>query len=199
MENSMKNSRFVNFRQSVVAMVLALIACVAVPAPAQVGQATLTGTVQDASGATIAGAAITLTDTNNLTRRTATSDAHGFFTFSSLPAATYEVKFDKAGFAPLRRTIVVHIADHTEIPDIRMAVAGTKESVTVTAEQTLVTPSDTGELSYTLTAKQVQNLDIMGRSAIELLCLERLTPATSIPTPIRGKLPDSHRTQAPIA
>lgn len=171
MENSMKNSRFVNFRQSVVAMVLALIACVPVPAPAQVGQATLTGTVQDTSGATIAGAAITLTDTNNLTQRTAASDAHGFFTFSSLPAATYEVKFEKAGFAPLQRTIAVHIADHTEIPDIRMAVAGTKESVTVTAEQTLVTPADTGELSYTLTSKQVQNLNIMGRSAIELLSL----------------------------
>ena len=34
-----------------------------------------------------------------------------------------------------------------------------------------MTPADTGELSYTLTSKQVQNLNIMGRSAIELLSL----------------------------
>ena len=169
----MENTASVIFRQSLVAMAMLLIFVGGsiIPALAQVGQATLTGTVEDASGAMIPGAAVTLTDTNNQTQRTATSDAHGFFSFTSLPASTYEVKFEKTGFAGLKRTIVVHIADHLEIPNVRLSVNAAGQSVTVTAEQTAATPQDTGELSYTLTAKQVQNLDIMGRSAIELLGL----------------------------
>src|ERR1700677_1153029 len=172
-ECKMENTASVIFRQSLVAMAMLLIFVGGsiIPALAQVGQATLTGTVEDASGAMIPGAAVTLTDTNNQTQRTATSDAHGFFSFTSLPASTYEVKFEKTGFAGLKRTIVVHIADHLEIPNVRLSVNAAGQSVTVTAEQTAATPQDTGELSYTLTAKQVQNLDNMGHSAIELLGL----------------------------
>jgi Carboxypeptidase regulatory-like domain len=167
----MKNTKLVIFRQSLAAILLALVACIAIPAPAQVGQATLTGTVEDESGAVVSGAAITLTNTQNETHNTATSDSRGFFSFSSLPAATYEVKIDKSGFAQLQRTIVVHIADHIEIPDIRLAVKAAPTSVNVTGAPVSVTPDTSGEVSYTLTAKQVQNLDIEGRSAIELLGL----------------------------
>jgi hypothetical protein len=151
--------------------ILALLCFVPLPVIAQVGQATLSGTVQDASGAMIAGASVTLTDTANRTQRKATSDSHGFFSFTALPAAAYEIKFNKADFAELRRTVVVHIGDHLEIPDIKLAVVGASQSVNVTADTTAITPESTGELSYTLTSKQVQNLDIMGRSAIELLGL----------------------------
>jgi hypothetical protein len=167
----MKNTTSVIFRQSLLAVVLAFSVCVTIPARAQVGQATLTGTVEDASGAVIAGATITLTNTANQTDTTATADSHGFFSFSGLPAATYEVKFDKPGFLELQRTIVVHIADHTEIPNIHLAVKAANESVNVTAAPASVTPDTTGEVSYTLTDKQIQNLDIEGRSAIELLGL----------------------------
>jgi hypothetical protein len=167
----MKNTKLVICRQSLVAMLLAVAVSFAVPIWAQVGQAILTGNVEDASSAVIPGVTVTLTDTSNNTQKTATSDAHGFFAFSNLPAATYEVKFDKPGFAELRRNVVVHIADHTEIPDIRMAVKAANESVSVTSEAVSVTPQSTGELSYTLTSKQVQNLNIEGRSAIELLGL----------------------------
>jgi Carboxypeptidase regulatory-like domain len=170
-EGKLKNTKFVIFRRFLVAMVLAFLACVTVPSWAQVGQATLTGTVEDATGAVIAGASITLTDTANQTQKTATSDSHGFFSFSGLPAATYEVKFEKPGFAELRRKIVVHIADHTEIPNIHLAVKAAGENVSVTAESTSITPDTTGEVSYTFSANEVQNLAIEGRSAIELLGL----------------------------
>jgi hypothetical protein len=129
------------------------------------------GTVEDITGAVISGATITLTDTANQTQRTTTSDSHGFFSFTALPAAQYDVKFTKEGFAELRRRIAVHIADHIEIPHIELQVESAKQSVTVTDEQVSVTPQDTGEVSYTLSAKQVENLNIEGRSAIELLSL----------------------------
>jgi len=167
----MKSTTLVIFRRTLVAILFAFAFCVAVPAEAQVGQATVTGTVEDASGAVIAGATVTLIDTTNQTQRTATSDSHGFFSFSNLAAATYDVKFEKPGFSDLRRNIAIHIADHVEIPNLHMAVKAINETMTITAEAASVTPDSTGEISYTLTAKQVQNLDIQGRSAIELLGL----------------------------
>jgi Carboxypeptidase regulatory-like domain len=167
----MKSTTLVIFRRTLVAILFAFAFCVAVPVEAQVGQATVTGTVEDASGAVIGGATVTLIDTTNQTQRTATSDSHGFFSFSNLAAATYDVKFEKPGFSELRRNIAVHIADHVEIPNLHMAVKAINETMTITAEAASVTPDSTGEISYTLTAKQVQNLDIQGRSAIELLGL----------------------------
>ncbi len=167
----MKSTMLVIFRPALIAALLAVIVCVAFPALAQVGQSTLTGTVEDVSGAIVTGASVTLTDTDNQTERTTTSDSHGFFSFTNLSASTYEVKFTKTGFAELKRTVAVHIADHVEIPNIHLGIKTEGASVSVSAEQTSITPEDTGELSYTLTAKQVQNLAIMGRSAIELLGL----------------------------
>ena len=144
----------------------------AAPLSAQVGQATLTGTVEDATGAVIPGATVTLTDTTNQTQRTAKSDGRGFFSFPTLPAATYEARFQMSGFTDLvRRNIVVHIADHLDVPNIHMQAGGVSQSVTVTAESDAIVPTTSGETSYTLTAKQIQNLDIEGRSAIELLGL----------------------------
>lgn len=170
-ERNMKSTTSVIFRQSLVAVLLAFVACFTVPARAQVGQATVAGTVEDASGAVVSGTAITLTDTTNQTQRKTTSDSRGFFTFTALAAGTYEVKFEKAGFTDLRRTVVVHIADHLEVPDIQLAVKAESQSVTVSAEAASITPESTGELSYTLTAKQLDTLNIMGRSATELLGL----------------------------
>jgi hypothetical protein len=50
----MKNTTSVIFRQSLVVMLLAFVACAIAPVQAQVGQASLTGTVEDGSGAMVA-------------------------------------------------------------------------------------------------------------------------------------------------
>jgi hypothetical protein len=139
---------------------------------AQVGTATITGNVEDTTGAAIPGAMVTLTDTANQTKRTAKSDSRGFFAFPNLPAATYEADFTMAGFGTLvKKNIVLGIGDNISVPGIHMQIAGVDQTVTVSAESDAITPTTSGESSYTLSSKQIQNLDIEGRSAIELLGL----------------------------
>jgi hypothetical protein len=139
---------------------------------AQVGSATVTGTVEDPSGAIIPGTTVTLTDATNQTHRTAKSDSRGFFAFSDLPASTYDATFKMQGFATLERhDIVVHIGDDVSIPAIHMRIASVSQAVTVSSEPSGIVPTTSGESAYTLTSKQIQNLDIEGRSAIELLGL----------------------------
>jgi len=77
---------------------------------AQVGTASVSGIVEDSTGAAIPGATVTLTDNDTQTNRTLHSDSSGFFSFANLPAKSYTATFHSAGFTDLvRRDIVVHM------------------------------------------------------------------------------------------
>jgi hypothetical protein len=139
---------------------------------AQSNSATLTGTVVDKSGAVIPSATIAVTDAASGVTRSTSSDGRGFFSLVGIPVSTYDVKVSAKGFNSLmRKGVVVHINDQVELKGIELAVAGTTYSVTVTAQADELTPTTSGEVSYTITETQLHNLDIEGRSAIELLGL----------------------------
>jgi hypothetical protein len=168
----MNKSYALHVRRSLVALLLAVFVLATGPAWAQVGQSTLTGTVEDPTQAIIPGASVTLIDTSNQTARKATSDGRGFFSFSGLPAATYEVHVTANGFNPfVRKNVIVHIADQLDVPNIRLVPKTVAQTVTVTSESDEIVPTTSGEASYTISANQIQNLNIEGRSAIELLGL----------------------------
>lgn len=141
-------------------------------ASAQAGSATLSAAVQDTTGATVPGAKATLIQEATKVERTAIADKRGTFVFVAIPAATYDLLVDAAGFRPVRQNgITVHINDQVDLPSIVLTVAGNDISVTVTSESTEITPTTSGEQSYTLSSDQIQNLNIESRSAIELLDL----------------------------
>src|SRR3984893_4324572 len=69
-----------------------------------IGGATLNGTVNDPSGAAIAGAKVTATNSSTgLTRTTATTEA-GLYDFPNLPVGTYDLTIEKQGFSSAKRT-----------------------------------------------------------------------------------------------
>src|SRR5215204_2087791 len=72
---------------------LAVLAVSATSSPAQVSgtTATLRGSVDDASGGVLPGAAVTLVNSGTRATRTAVTDERGAFTFSSLFAGTYDL------------------------------------------------------------------------------------------------------------
>ncbi len=150
----------------------AVILCLCL-APMALGQqitGSLTGVVQDASGAVVPGADVVLTDDASGTpRRTQTNDA-GFFNIAAVPAGTYTVRITAQGFSSLERTnVVLRSGDKRNLPDLVLQVGLTSETVSVTGEMDTVTPVDSGEQSTTITAEQMQNLAIVGRSAAELI------------------------------
>lgn len=141
-------------------------------ATAQSNSATLTGIVTDKTGAVIPKATIDLTDEASGVVRSAVTDERGFFSLVGVPVATYDVKVSSQGFnSLLRKGISVHINDQIELKGIALTVAGNNASIVVTAEASELTPSTSGEVSYTITDTQLHNMDIEGRSAIELLGL----------------------------
>ena len=139
---------------------------------AQGGQGMLSGTITDSTGAIIPGAKATLIDESTKAQRSAIADKSGTISFVAIPPSTYDVLVNAPGFRSVRKNgIAVHINDQLDLRSIVLAVASNDISVTVTTESGDITPTTSGEQSYTLTGSQIQNLNIESRSAIELLDL----------------------------
>jgi hypothetical protein len=153
-------------------MTIVLLSVCGMTARAQSNAATLTGTVTDKTGAVIPNATVLVTEeASGVVRSTATDD-RGFFSLVGVPVATYDVKVSAQGFnSLLRKGIEVHINDQIELKGIALVVSGGSESVVVSAAVDELTPTTSGEVSYTISDTQLHNMDIAGRSAIELLGL----------------------------
>src|SRR5260370_11952691 len=65
---------------------------------AQVSTGTISGVVQDPSGAVIAGATVTIRDVDTGAVRTLNSDAGGRYIAAVLPVGNYEVTAEQSGF-----------------------------------------------------------------------------------------------------
>src|SRR5579863_4228633 len=68
---------------------------------AQTFRGVINGTVSDASGAVVAGAAVKATNTATTVAITATTTSGGEFAFQDLPLGTYKVEVTAAGFRPV--------------------------------------------------------------------------------------------------
>jgi hypothetical protein len=124
----------------------------------------------DETKAVIPGADIALINEGTQdTRRTVTND-EGFFSITSIPAGTYTVRVEMPGFASHeRRNLTFRIGDERNIPDLILGVAGATEVVTVTSVPDTIAPMDSGEKAHIITDSDIQNLAIVGRSAVELM------------------------------
>jgi len=151
---------------------LVLLLLVTNAAWAQSNAATLTGTVEDKTGAVIPNASIVATNEASGVTRSTISDGRGVFSLVGVPVDTYDVLVSAPGFnSLLRKGVVLHINDQIELKGIALTVAAASTSVVVTASAEEMTPSTTGEVSYTITDTQLHSMNIEGRSAIELLGL----------------------------
>jgi hypothetical protein len=144
---------------------------------AQVGSASLTGVVSDPSGATVAGAAVTLENTLSGTPQTTTSNGTGGFSFAAVLAGDYSLTVEKPGFSKFVQTgIHLNPGDARALTSIRLTLGKQSETVSVDAEVAGI-QLDSGQLSSTITARDLEQLSIVGRDATEL---QRILPGFAI-------------------
>ena len=131
---------------------------------------TLTGIVTDSTGAVVPGAELVLINdaTGSLLRTQ--SNEQGFFAIAGIFSGTYTLSVSTEGFSKLERSgIVFRPGDRRHLSDLVLQVGATTETITVTGVGDTVTPVDSGEQSTTITAQQLQNLSVVGRSAAEFI------------------------------
>ena len=100
---------------------------------AQSERGTITGTVQDASGAVVPGAKVTLTNTLTGVTISVPSNAEGEYTVPQLQVGTYSVKVEKEGFRPATVSGLVLNASATVRADAKLEVGAASQAVEVSA------------------------------------------------------------------
>ena len=144
---------------------------------AQVGTASISGVVQDTTGAVIPNAVVTLHDVATGIDRKGKSNGSGSFSFSAVPSGNYNLTVDRSGFGSLTET-AIHLdpGDDKTLGNLQLPVGGTSASVTVEGEVAGI-PLDSGQLSSTITSGDLERLSISGRDATEL---EKILPGFAI-------------------
>ena len=117
---------------------LSLLALTAGFAHAQTVLATVTGTVTDTSGAVIASAPVELKNLDNGQVYTAATSNTGNFTVSQLPIGDYDLTVTSSGFKTYSHKQFHLTAGQIMREDILLEIGKASESVTVTAEASLL-------------------------------------------------------------
>jgi hypothetical protein len=132
---------------------------VSAPALAQITTGTVSGNVKDAQGGVIPGATVVLiSETRGTKSAPAVTNETGDYVFPNVTADTYAVEVTLEGFKTARRGgIAVSGADRVGIPPLILEPGVLAETVTVIGQSPLV-QTQSGERSYAVTSKQIENL-----------------------------------------
>lgn len=139
---------------------------------AALGQAVsgnIAGTVQDATGASVPNAAITITDLDRGALYHLQSNSDGNYSQTHLLAGRYQVQIQSAGFGEFKATAIVQV-DATTTLDAKLSTANVQTTVEVTSATPLLT-TDRAEIATTLTGSQVQELPVLDRNVTNLLLI----------------------------
>jgi len=148
------------------------LSCCAIPlhATAQTS-ATLAGRVNDSTGGVVPGATITARHLERSIERIAVSDADGRYVIAALPVGTYDVRAELSGFKPVVRQGVTLTVNEALVVDFTLVVGGVVEAVNVVGDASPVN-TRTGELSYLVDERAIEQLPLNGRNYTDLAFLQ---------------------------
>src|SRR5438045_2029926 len=131
----------------------------------------LNGTVVDPSGATVAGATISVVNNATGAERGAVSSTAGTFDLQALQPGTYTITVDAKGFKrAVSRDIVVSVATTAQV-NIPLEVGSANETVTVTAAQEVINTT-TPSITNVVNTRQVVDLPLINRDPTQLAGLQ---------------------------
>jgi hypothetical protein len=140
--------------------IFAIFFCMAASIQAQTATATVTGTVSDPSGAVVANATVELKNTANGQIYSSVSTETGNYAVSRLPVGSYEMTVAVPGFKTYTRHGLVFSAAQVARIDLSLEVGAATESITVTAETSLL-KTENAAVAHNVTISQLYQLPIL--------------------------------------
>ena len=137
---------------------------------AQTATGSVVGTVQDASGAVVPGANVTITNKGTAVSRSLVTNSEGLYSAPSLQAGDYEVKVESSGF----RTTVLDaqvLAGSTTTANVSLSLGEAQQTVTVEAV-TAQMNYESNTVAGSIERNTIQNMPLNGRSFLQLASLE---------------------------
>ncbi|MCX6630765.1 MAG: carboxypeptidase-like regulatory domain-containing protein [Candidatus Solibacter sp.] len=125
-------------KHNIIAAACLMVVLLVAPVSAQSDRVTITGTVADPASAFVPGAKVTAVNTETGAVYETASTPTGNYTLPSLPKGSYDLSAQAAGFSrSIQKGIQVQVAQTIRI-DVVLQVGATSESVTVTAQASLI-------------------------------------------------------------
>jgi hypothetical protein len=152
-------------------MILVFVVLAAVTLSAQTFRGTILGTVTDPSGAVIAGAKVTVKNTNTGLERATVTSGDGGYSIPELPIGTYTVTVSQAGFQTfVAKDVTVDVATERRV-DAAMKTGEITTRVEVAGDELPMVETTSNTLGGVLTQNDVKDLPINGRDYTKLIFL----------------------------
>jgi hypothetical protein len=150
------------------ALLLVFAACIQINA--QTTGAQVSGVVQDATGASVPDAQITITNTDTGAARTATSASDGSYSFPTLATGPYKLEVSKGGFATFVQTgVILQVGSNPQV-NVSLKVGTAAEQIEVQADAAMVETHSTG-VGQVIDQQRVVELPLNGRNLAQLISL----------------------------
>src|SRR6478672_13249081 len=117
----------------VAAVVMILAGTLIAPALRAQSEASISGSASDSSGGAVAGATVTIRNTETGSERSVSTDEAGRYNAASLAVGTYDVKAEKPGFRSNSRTGVTLVVGQREEIQFVLQVGDVHQTVEVPA------------------------------------------------------------------
>ncbi|HTS49308.1 MAG TPA: TonB-dependent receptor [Bryobacteraceae bacterium] len=125
---------------------------------------TFVGTVQDQSGSVIGAAVVTITNLDDNSTRSATTNSSGQYQLLNLPPGRYSIAVVKPGFANAKVDQVTLDARQERRVDVTLALASVQQSVQVSAEAAAIN-TENATIANTMGSEEVTGLPSNYRGA----------------------------------
>lgn len=162
-----------------ISRIFLLLVFVAGIARAQLTTATITGNVQDTTGAVVPGAKVTATNQETQFTRQVESGADGAYRLDFLPVGTYTLKIEAPGFQTKQQQGVVLTLNAEVHIDASLPVGEASQTIDVSSNEVPLVETSTSSLGRTVTNVEVDNLPIVNRNVYDLLSLTPGVQASS--------------------
>jgi hypothetical protein len=149
---------------------VALIVLTCASAVAQTSFGSIVGEVQDASGAQIPAANVTVTNTGTSDRLQGATGANGQYQFVNLNPGVYKVEIEKPGFKRLVRDGVEVRVQNSVRVDATLEVGEQGQTVEVTAEAPLL-QTENASMGQVVEGRAVADMPLNGRDVYNLIGL----------------------------
>ena len=126
-------------------------------------------TVEDASGAVVPGATLTLVEHQTNDTRTANTNGSGDYTFENLPIGVYTLTIGRSGYSTRVYSAVIVQAGQVTDLKAQLTVGSTTTTVQVTGQTSPVLQTTSNEIGTAIDSKQIQDLPIYGRDVSSLI------------------------------
>lgn len=153
------------------AMLVVLVTILALPTFGQIDRGAISGRVEDASGAIVPKAMVTIINKDTGITETTPVNSSGEYQVLALIPGKYSVKVTADGFqSALHDDVEVHVQDRLSI-NFSLKVGSVTQEVLVTAGEPLL-QTETADIGSVINEQQINDLPLNGRRYADLALLE---------------------------